>query len=108
MKRCTKCEETKPLADFSRDPARSDGLSSWCKPCRAEAQAERRAVTTPEQRAAAMRAYKAGFRKDKCATCGNPVEGLGVCEPCRAAMKQLGDSPEALKLAAKALKWLQE
>jgi hypothetical protein len=40
--------------------------------------------------------------------CHTAIDGRGVCDTCRAAMKQLGDSPEALRQAAKALKWLQE
>lgn len=37
---CTKCGETKPVAEFSRDASRRDGLCTRCKPCRS---ADRRA-----------------------------------------------------------------
>jgi 5-methylcytosine-specific restriction endonuclease McrA len=30
---CTKCGETKPLADFGRDAKKKDGRHSWCKSC---------------------------------------------------------------------------
>ena len=33
MKRCSKCEETKPRSEFHRNGARKDGLQSWCKGC---------------------------------------------------------------------------
>jgi hypothetical protein len=33
VKRCVRCEQTKPLADFTRHKRTSDGLSSWCKDC---------------------------------------------------------------------------
>jgi len=36
-KTCRKCGETKPADEFPRQPARRDGLSSWCKACHAEA-----------------------------------------------------------------------
>lgn len=33
MKTCTKCNTTKPLADFRRDKSRADGLFPWCVEC---------------------------------------------------------------------------
>lgn len=33
MKRCTKCGEQKPLAEFNRDSSRKSGYHPWCKPC---------------------------------------------------------------------------
>ena len=33
MKRCPSCETEKPVAEFYRNRARSDGLGSYCKPC---------------------------------------------------------------------------
>jgi hypothetical protein len=33
MKRCTKCSEVKPLAEFSRDRSRRDGRAPWCRRC---------------------------------------------------------------------------
>lgn len=35
-KSCTRCGGTKPASDFSTQPSRKDGLSSWCRPCLAE------------------------------------------------------------------------
>jgi hypothetical protein len=33
MKRCTKCGETKPAAEFHCNPRMRSGLSSWCRDC---------------------------------------------------------------------------
>jgi hypothetical protein len=33
LKRCTKCGEEKPRAEFSRDRSRKDGRSPQCKAC---------------------------------------------------------------------------
>ena len=33
LKRCSKCGETKPLAEFSKDKSRRDGLDCRCKEC---------------------------------------------------------------------------
>lgn len=32
---CTKCKETKTKVEMSLDASRRDGISSWCKQCRA-------------------------------------------------------------------------
>jgi hypothetical protein len=32
-KKCRRCEESKPLASFSKDKSRKDGLQSLCKEC---------------------------------------------------------------------------
>jgi 5-methylcytosine-specific restriction endonuclease McrA len=39
-KQCTKCEETKSIADFPEQPGRKDGHHSWCKKCHAKAAAQ--------------------------------------------------------------------
>lgn len=33
MKRCPSCAEVKPIADFPKNRASSDGLGTYCKPC---------------------------------------------------------------------------
>lgn len=43
-KTCLKCRQTKPVGQFGPDRSRSDGLSNWCKDCKREAQAARRAA----------------------------------------------------------------
>ena len=33
MKRCTHCNQEKPLTDFNKNKGRSDGLNSYCRSC---------------------------------------------------------------------------
>lgn len=48
-KTCTRCETDKPLDDFSPHPTTSDGRASWCRPCAAAHNRERRRAD-PERR----------------------------------------------------------
>ena len=55
MKRCTKCQAEKPLADFVRDKRQAGGFGSWCKACayeyrRAWAKRNPEAVRASKQR----------------------------------------------------------
>lgn len=34
-KRCARCNDTKPLAEFNKNLKHKDGLASWCKVCNA-------------------------------------------------------------------------
>lgn len=33
LKKCSKCQETRPVAEFHRNRTKPDGLSTECKPC---------------------------------------------------------------------------
>ena len=82
MKTCSKCKEVKPLADFHRNRAKSDGRASYCKPCmKIRNYAYYR--NTPErntQRQASRERSKAAARtlvwsyltSHPCVDCGNP------------------------------------
>ena len=50
-KRCSKCGETKPLADFYKDKKATDGHQSWCKRCVSLDNAARARKTLAEKRA---------------------------------------------------------
>lgn len=50
-KRCSKCREVKPAADFPRDKSRTTGLNRWCRQC------VRRKDSKPE-RVEARRAFE--------------------------------------------------
>ena len=50
-KHCSKCDTDKPLAKFSKNNSRKDGLCSECKACRAVYDAERYANHAEERRA---------------------------------------------------------
>lgn len=54
MKRCKKCDETKPVSEFYKDHHKKDGLASHCKPCKQVAR------STPEAKAAKAR-YNAEY-----------------------------------------------
>lgn len=43
MKRCARCKVERPLASYKPCKGTSDGLQSWCRPCYAEYERERRA-----------------------------------------------------------------
>lgn len=57
-KRCTKCEETKPLSGFPRDRRRKLGVGSWCRACLYAAN-RRNAKARPE----AQREYQRRYRE---------------------------------------------
>lgn len=88
MHKCPRCGVAKPEADY---PAGGVNRFARCSRCKADE----------------MQAYKAGIRKDRCAVCAGPISGLGICSRCMDAIRVLGGSPDALKGAAKALKWVQ-
>ncbi|MGI5408231.1 hypothetical protein ACQEV9_15725 [Streptomyces chartreusis] len=108
VRTCTKCKEEKPLSEFSPSKQGKAGLSAHCKACRADEQRERHRATPAEVHAQKMRRQRAGVRKDVCVSCGEAIEGEGFCSRCKAAVIILGDTPEALKRASKALAYLQE
>ena len=35
-KKCSKCQEVKPLVDFWQQKSKPDGKTCWCKPCMTE------------------------------------------------------------------------
>ena len=50
QKRCSKCGQTKPVADFNRDAGRNDGLYLWCRECDNETKRRRyREVVKPRR-----------------------------------------------------------
>jgi hypothetical protein len=74
LKRCTKCGEEKPRAEFSRDRSRKDGRAPWCKACvrcwhqeNAEHLADyhrRWQQANPEKKRAQNRRYRERKRED--------------------------------------------
>lgn len=54
-RRCPRCEQVKPLAEFPRHRSRADGHAAHCFPCHRENVAAYRA--TPEGKAANLRAW---------------------------------------------------
>ena len=123
MKTCTKCGETYPLTNFYRQKNRSDGLSSWCKPCK-------RAISRSWSDADRTYAYRLmrefGMTPDdyekihkeqggRCAICSTDNPGRGkrrlsvdhchstgdvrglLCNTCNRALGLLNDSIDTLQ-----------
>ena len=61
-KRCSKCRIEKDAAQFSPLKHGKDGLHSWCKPCFADYQRQRRQART---RAYTASTFEAGFITDE-------------------------------------------
>jgi hypothetical protein len=83
MKRCTRCDEYKPIISFGKDKHRSDGLNTRCKSCTRAINRERLA-RDPEKWAAYARKRKYGISNMEfqimrnrqgasCAVCREPL-----------------------------------
>lgn len=109
MRTCIHCHKAKPVDDFQHSDTASGGLRNVCRDCYLEQkrryQARMRNEVSPEEKAEAARAYRAGMRKDKCAVCGSAIEGHGICEQCAEAVTTLGGL-EGLKKAVRAVRHL--
>jgi hypothetical protein len=90
MKRCTRCGETKEIAEFNRDKSKKDGRESRCKACRAH----------PRERANDRR-RKTGVSKElfnallivqehRCAICSAPVDNSAPADHCHNTMVPRG------------------
>ena len=124
VKTCPKCDVERSLDGFAKHRSRSDGLSSWCKPCMNEYSKARYAAGKNEK----YRYRKYGLTLEDyeslvlgqqgfCACCGEmpdkmlvvdhchetgEIRGL-LCHKCNTGIGQLGDNIEGLR---KALKYL--
>lgn len=106
MRRCNTCKEVKPLGEFPRSAGQPEGHGYQCKACKAAATKERRADTPAEVLAEQQKAFRAGIRVDKCAICGEAIEGRGICLDCRDLVEALGGL-EGLKRAVRAVRYLE-
>jgi hypothetical protein len=59
-KHCTKCDKTRPVAEFSKNRRRRDGLSYMCRWCSSEYAADYYEQNREEERAVCVRAYRVG------------------------------------------------
>ena len=69
-KKCSKCGKTKPAEDFSPAPSSTDGLYSYCKPCKAKMVKRHRDANKEiiSRKAKAKRSTPDGMRKNRDAT----------------------------------------
>jgi hypothetical protein len=129
LKACRLCHESKPLAEFGKNPRRKSGIQNECRECMRTYQREWKRVHADGNRDAKLRKkygltlkqYKAMLadQDDKCLICGEPfnpdVRWLMACVDhdhetgkvrgilhmnCNAALGLLGDSPEYCEAAA--------
>lgn len=110
-KRCARCEEIKPHAQWSRNATSSDGLAAYCKACNAvrdRAWQLKRKYGITEQRYQEMVSEQVG----RCAIClvakaehvdhdheTGKVRAV-LCFNCNAALGHFKDRPDALRRAA--------
>lgn len=66
-KACQRCREMKPVADFTKNRSRPDGLAHYCRPCTA-ADAAKRYAARPEVVRKAARDWYAANRERKLAS----------------------------------------
>jgi hypothetical protein len=135
LKRCPKCGQSKPHDGYHQASYTSDGLSSYCKACRAK---DKRAAYQRDHEAVSLRRRAATFgittdhlaaliatQGGHCAICRNPcitgrrlavdhnhatgqVRGL-LCANCNRAVGLLADSAERAQAAADYLRlWESE
>ena len=58
MKWCPACSQEKPVHLFGLDATREDGLSGWCRACRADAERARRCADPEKCRAELRERYR--------------------------------------------------
>lgn len=80
-KTCTKCNDTKPLTDFSKAAWCADGYRSTCKACRDH----RGTVVTTEKSCSRCRVLKAASEYSKKAATHDGLQAQ--CKPCHRASK---------------------
>lgn len=111
-KRCARCKETRPRADFFANPRATSGLSSYCRDCQREYMRERNYGLTSaefgdllqEQGAACAICCseepggRGDWHVDHCHETG-AVRGL-LCANCNIGVGYFGDDAERLNAAA--------
>ena len=109
FKTCARCHDEKPAATFSPCKKSSDGLHTWCTPCRAADQREKRRIArgelTPEEvglrklrispstMAARLSALLRASREARTAGCWRGREAIR-------AYRNLGEAIEAFQVEA--------
>ena len=84
MKKCSKCQETKELTEFSKRSAAKDGLYAYCKPCACKVATEWNKAN-PEKFRANLKKYQYNIsgvyqilnNQDECLYVGQTVQFNG-------------------------------
>lgn len=116
-KKCSRCRQEKPLAEFANDKSTPTGLQSWCRACYAEYQrspngkranykAHRRYMRklamgeVPYKQREQKRCYRCHLVKDIAEFSRNRVSmdgHQGYCKPCEAAYQRSPAGRQAAK-----------
>jgi len=108
-KYCRRCDSIKPFAEWHRNVRQSDGLSGYCKSCRAELSRLRHLKKTFGLTPADLAALVAS-QGGTCAICDGPPQHIDhdhatgkvrgvLCGPCNMGLGQFGDDPQRLMRA---------
>lgn len=115
VKRCSRCKDTKPLADFGNNKSRKDGKEPICRVCKSyKNRMDRYRLAEPEF-------HKLYYQqRGRCALCNKHAElvvdhchdtkevrGL-LCFHCNTSIGKLGDDIPTLENVVKYLKGGQE
>jgi hypothetical protein len=113
-KYCRRCDQIRPFSEWHKNSRQSDGLTSYCKPCRKElgrlSHLKRTFGLTPQQLAAIIEA-----QDGTCAVCDGPPQHIDhdhatgevrgvLCGPCNMGLGQFQDDPTRLTRAASYLR----
>ncbi|MFF2524318.1 endonuclease VII domain-containing protein [Streptomyces liangshanensis] len=109
-KRCPRCHEVKPHADWERNRTSSDGYASYCKICRAQrnrasyftrkygiTEAQRDEMISSQMGICTICLAAPAVHVDHCHETGR-VRGV-LCFNCNSAIGKLGDDPDTLRRA---------
>lgn len=89
---CSKCHETKPVAEFDIKNQRTGEMKSWCRPCFRGYQRERYVKASEAGMVTAIRMLlQAGspFIGDACRSCGHPLNAGEEVEACDVVVRHV-------------------
>lgn len=99
MKTCTKCHETKPKTEFSKNSKTRDGLQAWCKACQSAAYAKWLSTNHDNRKAidTKWRAVPANIEKRRVAGSKYLAENPAMCKESSAKSRAIPANRERRK-----------
>lgn len=111
MKKCTKCGETKPAAEFYKQAGTRDKLDPWCKACHIEYRAKWNSANNTKLRShnaayraansAERKAYNAAYRSansEKIRVANAAYRAANVSRKCESDAKYRAANPEKRRI----------